>query len=74
MLSRKEAIDLLRQRQQARKNRDQDTIHKLDRQISAAVTAKRWPEIRNDSAKPISKAPEPEHSYIKSPPPKNWEG
>lgn len=84
MLSRREAIDLLRQRQQARKANDTATIQKLDRQISAAVSKKEWPEIRTDSAdngpsprpdsrRPISKAPDPEGQYLKAPPSKDWD-
>jgi hypothetical protein len=61
----------------ARRENDQGTLNKLDRQISKATSEGTWPEIRADSAtpgstRPVSKAPEPEHLYIK-PSRKDWE-
>jgi hypothetical protein len=86
-MRRDEAINLLRQRQTARREGNVTLLHKLDRQISAAVAKKEWPEIRADSARPISSPPtsnmttngpgtkweEWSGKYLKAPPPKDWE-
>jgi hypothetical protein len=79
MLSRTDAISLLKRRQAARKEGNDTLLHKLDRQISAAVSKKEWPEIRSDSASsmkvggPGSKFEEWSGQYLKAPPPKDWE-
>jgi hypothetical protein len=56
-MRRDEAIALVKRRIKARQANDTATLNKLDRQISAAVSKKEWPEIRNDSARPISSPP-----------------
>jgi hypothetical protein len=87
-MRRDEAIALLKRRIRARQTNDQAELNKLDRQISAAVSKKEWPELaRPDSARPISSPPksamsvggpgskweEQQAQYTKAPPPKDWE-
>jgi hypothetical protein len=77
---RDEAIALLKRRIRARQTNDPAELKKIDRQISAAVSKKEWPELRTDSTKPTlsvggpgSKWEEQQAQYLKAPPPKGWE-
>lgn len=73
-MRRDEAINLLKRRQTARKTGNDKLLHRLDKQISAAVSKKEWPEMRTDSAPsmsvggPGSKWEEHSGQYIKARP------